>query len=42
MERHGRKAIILGLDGASFDVLLPRVEQGQMPNLARPLHHPAL
>ena len=34
MEHEGRKAIILGLDGATFDVLLPRVEQGQMPNLA--------
>ena len=34
MERDGRKTIILGLDGATFDVLLPRVERGQMPNLA--------
>jgi predicted AlkP superfamily phosphohydrolase/phosphomutase len=29
-----RKAIILGLDGATWDVLLPRVERGEMPNLA--------
>ena len=29
-----RKVIILGLDGATFDVLLPRVERGEMPNLA--------
>lgn len=28
------KAIILGLDGATFDVLLPRVERGTMPHLA--------
>jgi predicted AlkP superfamily phosphohydrolase/phosphomutase/O-antigen/teichoic acid export membrane protein len=33
MEQSGRKAIILGLDGATFDVLLPRVERGLMPNL---------
>jgi predicted AlkP superfamily phosphohydrolase/phosphomutase len=36
--REGRKAIVLGLDGATFDVLLPRVERGQMPNLAGLLH----
>jgi predicted AlkP superfamily phosphohydrolase/phosphomutase len=34
MEEKRRKAIILGLDGATFDVLLPRIERGQMPNLA--------
>ena len=34
MERHRRRAIVLGLDGATFDVLLPRVEQGQMSSLA--------
>ncbi len=34
MTDNNRKAIILGLDGATFDVLLPRVERGQMPNLA--------
>lgn len=34
MGEDGRKAIILGLDGATFDVLLPRIERGQMPNLA--------
>lgn len=32
--QESRKAIILGLDGATFDVLLPRIERGQMPNLA--------
>jgi predicted AlkP superfamily phosphohydrolase/phosphomutase len=26
--------MVLGLDGATFDLLLPRVDQGQMPNLA--------
>lgn len=30
----GTKTIILGLDGATFDVLSPRMERGQMPNLA--------
>ncbi len=34
VEGNGRKAIVLGLDGATFDVLQPRVAQGQMPNLA--------
>ena len=34
MEKAQRRAIILGLDGATFDVLLPRIERGQMPNLA--------
>lgn len=34
MGKKSRKAIILGLDGATFDVLLPRVERGQMPHLA--------
>jgi predicted AlkP superfamily phosphohydrolase/phosphomutase len=34
VENESRKAIILGLDGATFDVLMPRVERGQMPNLA--------
>ncbi len=34
MAEKRRKAIILGLDGATFDVLLPRIERGQMPNLA--------
>ena len=34
MTQAGRKAIILGLDGATWDVLLPRVDQGEMPNLA--------
>lgn len=34
MDSEGRKAIVLGLDGATFDVLLPRVERGEMPNLA--------
>ena len=34
MTRNKRRAIVLGLVGATFDVLLPRVERGQMPNLA--------
>ena len=34
MTQTRRKAIILGLDGATWDVLLPRVDQGEMPNLA--------
>ncbi len=34
MGRQNSRAIVLGLDGATFDVLLPRIERGQMPNLA--------
>ena len=34
MTQARRKAIILGLDGATWDLLLPRVERGEMPNLA--------
>lgn len=34
MSRSDKKAILLGLDGATFDVLLPRVASGQMPNLS--------
>ncbi len=34
MTLHHKKAVILGLDGATFDLLLPRVESGQMPHLA--------
>jgi predicted AlkP superfamily phosphohydrolase/phosphomutase len=34
MGEQGRRAVILGLDGATFDVLLPRVERGEMPSLA--------
>ncbi len=33
MSQSDRKAIILGLDGATFDILLPRAAEGQMPNL---------
>jgi predicted AlkP superfamily phosphohydrolase/phosphomutase len=29
-----KKVVILGLDGATFDLLLPRVERGEMPHLA--------
>jgi predicted AlkP superfamily phosphohydrolase/phosphomutase len=39
MGHNDRKVIVLGLDGATFDVLLPRVQQGQMPNLARMLRN---
>jgi predicted AlkP superfamily phosphohydrolase/phosphomutase len=34
LEANRRKVIILGLDGATWDVLLPRVERDEMPNLA--------
>lgn len=30
-----RRVIVLGIDGASHKILLPLVEQGRMPNLAR-------
>jgi predicted AlkP superfamily phosphohydrolase/phosphomutase len=33
MSQSDKKAILLGLDGATFDVLLPRAARGQMPNL---------
>ncbi len=41
MEPENPKAIILGLDGATFDLLLPRIERGQMPNLAELLERGA-
>ncbi len=31
----GRKVLILGLDGGTFDYLGPRIEAGKLPNLAR-------
>lgn len=41
MTRHHRRAIVLGLDGATFDLLLPRAEGGQMPHLAALLERSA-
>ncbi len=32
------KVIVLGIDGATLDLLLPWVEQGKLPNLGRVLH----
>jgi predicted AlkP superfamily phosphohydrolase/phosphomutase len=34
VKRLERRAIILGLDGATFKVLLPRAQRGEMPELA--------
>ncbi|HET8675412.1 MAG TPA: alkaline phosphatase family protein, partial [Blastocatellia bacterium] len=31
----GNKVLVIGLDGASFNVLDPLIEKGYMPNLAR-------
>src|SRR4029078_4691279 len=31
------KAVVLGLDGATWDLLVPLAERGVMPNLARAL-----
>ena len=31
------KAVVLGLDGATWDLLVPLAERGIMPNLARAL-----
>jgi predicted AlkP superfamily phosphohydrolase/phosphomutase len=33
----GNRVIVLGIDGATFDLLLPWVEQGKLPNLKRTL-----
>lgn len=33
----GNRVIVLGIDGATFDLLLPWVEQGKLPNLQRAL-----
>jgi predicted AlkP superfamily phosphohydrolase/phosphomutase len=35
------RVLVLGLDGATFDVLNPLVEQGVMPHLARLMRHSA-
>ena len=35
MDNSGRKIFVVSLDGATFDVLLPLMRQGYMPNLAR-------
>lgn len=35
MEKHANKVFIISLDGATFDVLRPLMEQGYMPNLQR-------
>ena len=29
-----RKILMIGLDGATFDVINPLIEEGRMPNLA--------
>jgi predicted AlkP superfamily phosphohydrolase/phosphomutase/tetratricopeptide (TPR) repeat protein len=31
----GRKVVIIGLDGADWDFILPMIQKGQLPNLAR-------
>ena len=36
-----RKAIILGLDGATWTLLRPWIDQGQLPHLARLVHEGA-
>jgi predicted AlkP superfamily phosphohydrolase/phosphomutase len=33
-----QKLIIIGLDGATFDLILPWAEQGKLPNLSRLMH----
>jgi len=32
---HSRRVLVLGLDGATFDILQPMAEDGRIPNLAR-------
>ncbi|MFQ6103535.1 MAG: alkaline phosphatase family protein [Candidatus Glassbacteria bacterium] len=34
-----RRVFVLGIDGGTFDILLPLAERGHMPNLARVLKH---
>jgi len=31
----GHRVIVLGLDGASLDLLMPLIRRGELPNLAR-------
>ena len=33
--RHGLKLLVIGLDGATWDVIKPMVARGKLPNLAR-------
>ncbi|MBN1580630.1 MAG: alkaline phosphatase family protein [Anaerolineae bacterium] len=35
------KTIVIGLDGATFDLILPWVEEGKLPNLAKIMRHGA-
>jgi predicted AlkP superfamily phosphohydrolase/phosphomutase len=34
-EMPSRRVLVVGLDGATFDLIKPRIEQGKLPNLAR-------
>ena len=35
------RALVIGLDGATFDLLVPMVEQGWLPNLGRAMEQGA-
>lgn len=35
IEKKKKKVVVIGLDGATFDVIRPLVEKGRLPNLAR-------
>lgn len=37
----GKRVFILGLDGGTFDIILPLVEKGELPNISKLLSHGA-
>lgn len=38
-EADGRRAVLLGLDGATWDIIDPMMDAGELPNLARLIDH---
>lgn len=36
--RNGLKLLVIGIDGATFDVIRPMIDHGELPNLAKLIH----